>query len=125
MYKRQALGGVLLLDEVYALSPNSEKDFAREAIDMINIYLSEHAHDLVCVVAGYKKSTYENFLAQNEGLARRFTHHFEIKGYTGSELSLIFKKYSFGIEFLFSIKAVFDIVIFLSIKFKFIFEVTS
>ena len=89
----KALGGVLLLDEVYALSPNSEKDFAREAIDMINIYLSEHAHDLVCVVAGYKKSTYENFLSQNEGLARRFTHHFEIKGYTGSELSLIFKKY--------------------------------
>ena len=37
-----ALGGVLLLDEVYALSPNSEKDFAREAIDMINVYLSEH-----------------------------------------------------------------------------------
>ena len=88
-----ALGGVLLLDEVYALSPNSEKDFAREAIDMINVYLSEHAHDLVCVVAGYKKPTYENFLAHNDGLARRFTHHFEIKGYTAEELVLIYKKY--------------------------------
>ena len=88
-----ALGGVLLLDEVYALSPNSEKDFAREAIDMINVYLSEHAHDLVCVVAGYKKPTYENFLAYNDGLARRFTHHFEIKGYTSEELVLIYKKY--------------------------------
>ena len=88
-----ALGGVLLLDEVYALSPNSEKDFAREAIDMINVYLSEHAHDLVCVVAGYKKPTYEIFLAHNDGLARRFTHHFEIKGYTAKELVLIYKKY--------------------------------
>ena len=88
-----ALGGVLLLDEVYALSPNSEKDFAREAIDMINVYLSEHSHDLVCVIAGYKKPTYENFLAYNEGLARRFTHHFEIKGYDAEELTLIFKKY--------------------------------
>ena len=88
-----ALGGVLLLDEVYALSPNSEKDFAREAIDMINVYLSEHCHDLVCVIAGYKKPTYENFLAHNEGLARRFTHHFEIKGYDAEELTLIFKKY--------------------------------
>jgi hypothetical protein len=88
-----ALGGVLLLDEVYALSPNSEKDFAREAIDMINVYLSEHCHDLVCVIAGYKKPTYENFLAHNEGLARRFTHHFEIKGYNAEELTLIFKKY--------------------------------
>jgi hypothetical protein len=88
-----ALGGVLLLDEVYALSPNSEKDFAREAIDMINVYLSEHCHDLVCVIAGYKKPTYEHFLAHNEGLARRFTHHFEIKGYNSEELTLIYKKY--------------------------------
>ena len=89
----KALGGVLLLDEVYSLSPTSEKDFAREAIDMINMYLSEHCHDLVCVIAGYKKPTYENFLTQNEGLARRFTHHYEIKGYNSEELTLIFKKY--------------------------------
>ena len=88
-----ALGGVLLLDEVYALSPNSEKDFAKEAIDMINMYLSEHSHDLVCIIAGYKKPTYENFLAHNEGLSRRFTHHFEIKGYNAEELALIYKKY--------------------------------
>ena len=77
----KALGGVLLLDEIYSLAPTSDRDFAREAIDMINMYLSEHAHDLVCVVAGYKKPTYEKFFSQNEGLARRFTHHFEIKGY--------------------------------------------
>ena len=89
----KALGGVLLLDEVYSLSPTSDRDFAREAIDMINMYLSEHAHDLVCVVAGYKKPTYEKFFSQNEGLARRFTHHFEIKGYNADELALIFKKY--------------------------------
>jgi hypothetical protein len=88
-----ALGGVLLLDEIYSLSPTSDRDFAKEAIDMINMYLSEHAHDLVCVVAGYKKPTYEKFFSQNEGLARRFTHHFEIKGYSPDELVLIFKKY--------------------------------
>lgn len=89
----KALGGVLLLDEVYSLTPTSERDFARESIDMINMYLSEHPHDLVCVVAGYKKPTYEQFFKQNEGLARRFTHHFEIKGYDAEELALIFKKY--------------------------------
>jgi AAA+ superfamily predicted ATPase len=89
----KALGGVLLLDEIYSLAPTSDRDFAREAIDMINMYLSEHAHDLVCVIAGYKKPTYEKFFSQNEGLARRFTHHFEIKGYDANELCLIFKKY--------------------------------
>ena len=57
------------------------------------MYLSEHPHDLVCVIAGYKKPTYEQFFKQNEGLARRFTHHFEIKGYDSEELVLIFKKY--------------------------------
>ena len=92
----RALGGVLLLDEIYSLAPTSDRDFAREAIDMINMYLSEHAHDLVCVVAGYKKPTYEKFFSQNEGLARRFTHHFEIKGYTHDELAQIFKKYLEG-----------------------------
>jgi len=92
----RALGGVLLLDEIYSLAPTSDRDFAREAIDMINVYLSEHAHDLVCVVAGYKKPTYEKFFSQNEGLARRFTHHFEIKGYTHDELAQIFKKYLEG-----------------------------
>ena len=92
----RALGGVLLLDEIYSLAPTSDRDFAREAIDMINMYLSEHAHDLVCVVAGYKKPTYEKFFSQNEGLARRFTHHFEIKGYSHDELALIFKKYLEG-----------------------------
>jgi len=92
----RALGGVLLLDEIYSLAPTTEKDFSREAIDMINMYLSEHAHDLVCVIAGYKKPTYEQFFAQNEGLARRFTHHFEIKGYDAMELSMIFKKYLEG-----------------------------
>ena len=89
----KALGGVLLLDEIYSLAPTSDRDFAHEAIDMINMYLSEHCHDLVCVIAGYKKPTYEKFFSQNEGLARRFTHHFEIKGYTPEELTLIFKKY--------------------------------
>lgn len=88
----KALGGVLLIDEAYSLASNSEKDFARESIDMINAYLSEHAHDLICVIAGYKKPIYEKLLSQNEGLARRFTHHFEIEGYTPQQLSSIFIK---------------------------------
>jgi SpoVK/Ycf46/Vps4 family AAA+-type ATPase len=88
----KALGGVLLIDEAYSLASNSEKDFARESIDMINAYLSEHAHDLICVIAGYKKPIYEKLLSQNEGLARRFTHHFEIEGYTPEQLSSIFIK---------------------------------
>jgi hypothetical protein len=89
----KAIGGVLLIDEAYSLTPTSEKDFAKESIDLINAFLSEHAHEMACIIAGYKKPIYEKFFAQNEGLSRRFTHHFVIDGYSGPELSFIFKKY--------------------------------
>jgi hypothetical protein len=88
-----AIGGVLLIDEAYSLTPTSEKDFAKECIDIINMFLSEHAHEMACIIAGYKKPIYEKFFAQNEGLARRFTHHLSIDGYNSGELALIFKKY--------------------------------
>ena len=92
----KSIGGVLLIDEAYSLTPTSEKDFARECIDLINMFLSEHAHEMACIIAGYKKPIYEKFFTQNEGLARRFTHHFDITGYNSEELALIFRKYVKG-----------------------------
>ena len=68
-----ALGGVLVIDEVYSLgSPGGTDTFAREAVDTINEFLSQHAHDILVVVAGYKEDIATNFFAQNKGLARRF-----------------------------------------------------
>ena len=53
------MGGVLLIDEAYSLSSTSDKDFAKESVDLINMYLSEHAHEMACIIAGYKKPIYE------------------------------------------------------------------
>jgi hypothetical protein len=68
-----AVGGVLVIDEVYSLgAPGVTDVFAKEAVDTINEFLSQHAHDILVVVAGYKHEIASSFFAQNKGLARRF-----------------------------------------------------
>ena len=89
----KTLGGVLFIDEAYSLGDTEGRDsYSKEAIDMINSYLSEHPHDLICIIAGYKDALNKRFFSQNEGLSRRFTHRFNIEKYNASELRLIFFK---------------------------------
>ena len=59
---------------------------------MLTSFLSEHPHDLICIVAGYKEALQKRFFSQNEGLSRRFTHRFELSEYDGSDLRQIFFK---------------------------------
>lgn len=89
----KALGGVLFIDEAYSLGDTEGRDsYSKEAIDMITAYLSEHPHDLICIIAGYKEALNKRFFSQNEGLSRRFAHRFDIEKYTADELRLIFFK---------------------------------
>jgi SpoVK/Ycf46/Vps4 family AAA+-type ATPase len=85
------MGGVIFLDEAYSLGNEEKRDsFAKEAIDMINQYLSERKKDFMFIVAGYSDDLEKCFFAFNKGLKRRFSHHFSIDGYTPEELSKIF-----------------------------------
>lgn len=89
-----SIGGVLFIDEVYSFGSAENKDyFAKEAIDTINLFLSEHYGDFVCIVAGYKKQIKSMFFAQNPGLERRFTYKYTLDGYSPKEMSLIFKSF--------------------------------
>ena len=89
----EALGGVLFIDEAYSLGDKEGRDsFSKEALDMLNMYLSEHPHDLICIIAGYKDALQNRFFKQNEGLSRRFTHRFELESYDSKDLRLIFFK---------------------------------
>jgi len=82
-----AKGGVLLLDEIYALSGDV---FAKEAVNVIVDYTSTVGGDILIVCAGYKHEVNTLFLSQNPGLERRFTTTLELTDYSASELSEIF-----------------------------------
>lgn len=89
----KCLGGVVFIDEAYSLAPrDSEKDsFAKEVIDTLNQFLSEHKDDCIVIVAGYKSELENTFFAMNKGLERRFPWRFHIDEYDVKDLTNIFR----------------------------------
>ncbi|HET9601389.1 MAG TPA: AAA family ATPase [Acidimicrobiales bacterium] len=85
----QALGGMLLVDEAYALARGGEADFGREAIDTLVKLMEDHREDLAVVAAGYTGEM-ATFIAANPGLRSRFTRTLEFPDYTDDELAEIF-----------------------------------
>jgi SpoVK/Ycf46/Vps4 family AAA+-type ATPase len=86
-----AMHGVLFLDEAYSLGNEEKKDsFSKEAIDMINQYLSDKKGQFMFIIAGYEDDLENCLFAYNKGLKRRFHSHYHIDGYTPNELKDIF-----------------------------------
>jgi hypothetical protein len=90
----EAYGGILLIDEAYALgNPEGRDSFSKECLDTLNQALSEQKNDFICIIAGYKDALDDSFFKYNEGLKRRFPFRYDIDKYTAEELSMIlFKK---------------------------------
>lgn len=89
----ECLGGVLFIDEVYALG-NSEKSdsFSKECIDTLCEALSNHKNQLMVIVAGYENDIENCFFAYNKGLKSRFIWKYKIEKYTAEELFSILQK---------------------------------
>ncbi|MGN8646932.1 AAA family ATPase [Gracilibacillus sp. HCP3S3_G5_1] len=81
---REALGGVLFIDEAYSLY-RGEKDFGKEAIDTLVDEMTKHNENIVIILAGYKKEM-EQFIASNPGLESRFKKYFHFQDYSNQEL---------------------------------------
>ena len=87
----KALGGVLFIDEAYALNGRAENDFGQEAIDTILKAMEDHRDDLVVILAGYD-GLMDDFIHSNPGLESRFNRFLHFDDYTPEELLQIFER---------------------------------
>ncbi len=81
----KAMGGVLFIDEAYALSEGGENDFGKEAIETILKKMEDHRGDFVVIVAGYTNNM-KRFLESNPGLHSRFDRAYHFEDYSATEL---------------------------------------
>ena len=88
---QEALGGVLFIDEAYALAKEGN-DFGQEAIDTMLKAMEDNRDDFVIIVAGYTEPM-KKFINSNPGLKSRFNKYIEFSDYTIEELTTIFKSY--------------------------------
>lgn len=85
-----SLGGVLFIDEAYALVPeNGDQDYGSDAINIILKFMEDHKREFVLIAAGYPYEM-ERFIDSNSGFASRFDETMKFVDYDAKELEEIF-----------------------------------
>lgn len=88
---QKALGGVLFIDEAYALTnQENANDFGKEAIEVLLKNMEDHRDDFIVIVAGYT-DLMGKFIHANPGLESRFNKYFYFDDYDGGQLMEIFR----------------------------------
>ena len=88
---KEAMGGILFIDEAYTLAKSDGKDFGQEAIDTLLKAMEDHREDFIVIVAGYPAEMHR-FINSNPGLKSRFNKYINFPDYSAKELLQIFKE---------------------------------
>ena len=85
----KAKGGVLFIDEAYALTNRGGNDYGQEAVDTLLKAMEDNRDDQIVIVAGYTELM-EEFVHSNPGLESRFNRFLHFPDYTLDEMMAIF-----------------------------------
>ncbi|WP_163530829.1 AAA family ATPase [Halobacillus ihumii] len=96
---REALGGVLFIDEAYGLYNGGRDDFGKEAIETLVDEMTRHNENLVVILAGYQQEM-KQLIASNPGLSSRFKKYLFFPDYDEQQLldMLIYQTSQYGYE---------------------------
>lgn len=84
----RAAGGILFIDEMYALTPQDTHDFGPHVIDTLMPVLSDPKTQTMVIGAGYPEEM-QRFMSVNPGLASRFPTILHFPDYSADELHRI------------------------------------
>lgn len=86
-----AYGGVLFIDEAYALANDKDGQFGDKAMEQLLKEADDHRDELVIILAGYEEDMRDMFETGNSGLKRRFPYWISFTNYNHEEFVEIFK----------------------------------
>lgn len=88
----KARGGVLFIDEAYALHGGDQDMYGQQAIDVLNAEMDKHRDDTVVIMAGYPEDM-ERLMGTNAGLKSRMPTTINFRAYTAPEQRAIMSKF--------------------------------